>query len=52
VDVINERKKIMEELREKLVKAINVKGINDKEVIEISQELDELILYYMQNKNV
>ncbi|MDF2882226.1 MAG: Spo0E like sporulation regulatory protein [Clostridiaceae bacterium] len=41
----------MEELREKLIETINIKGINANEVIEISQELDKLILYFMKNND-
>lgn len=36
----------MEEIREELEKMIEVKGIGDKEVIELSQSLDEYIVSY------
>lgn len=38
----------MEELREKLINLIEIKGISSEEVIKVSTELDELILKYYQ----
>lgn len=36
----------MEEIREELEKLIEIKGIDDKEVLELSQSLDEYIVSY------
>lgn len=38
------------DLREKLTKKIIEKGTSDKEVIQISTELDKLIIEYEQEK--
>lgn len=40
----------IEQLREKLVELAILKGINDPEVIKLSQELDELIVEYQKRK--
>lgn len=43
----------MEEIRDALEKLIQIKGINNKEVLILSQELDKYILsYYMSLLNV
>jgi hypothetical protein len=36
----------MEELRNKLMKLINEKGLLNEKTISVSQELDKLIVYY------
>lgn len=38
----------MEELREKLMNLIEIKGISSEEVIKVSTELDELIIKHYQ----
>ncbi|AWK52196.1 sporulation protein Spo0E [Clostridium beijerinckii] len=43
----------MEELREKLIKLINEKGLLNEKTILVSQELDKLIVhYYKSNFNL
>ena len=39
---------MMEELREKLINLIDIKGISSEEVIKISTDLDKLIIKYYQ----
>ncbi|NMA48264.1 MAG: aspartyl-phosphate phosphatase Spo0E family protein [Tissierellia bacterium] len=43
--------KKIEELKEILKTQITKTGIESKEVLEISQKLDELIVEYMESKN-
>jgi len=43
----------MEELRNKLIKLINEKGLLNERTILVSQELDKLIVnYYKSNSNL
>lgn len=42
----------VEKIREKLNQKVNLKNINTKEVLKISEELDEAILeYYEEERN-
>lgn len=41
----------MEELRERLIKLINEKGLLNERTILASQELDKLIVYYYKNNS-
>ena len=41
----------MEELRDKLINLINKEGLSSERVLELSQELDKLIIkYYKEGK--
>ncbi len=44
-------KKRIEELREKLNKALETKLPNDEYVLKLSQELDKLIVSYYKNED-
>lgn len=45
-----EENKYMEELRQQLIRLIEIKGISSDEVIEASKNLDKLIVKYYQRR--